>query len=374
MAETRPLAIRVLGPFEVTAGPTVLSAGGPKQRAVLAAFALRPNRVVSTSELVEALWEPDAAGDKRHSLQQHVSTLRRFFADHGLDDQVAIAADGSGYRMSVERTVVDAFEFEALRMGAREALGQGRADEAAELLGQALSLWRGDPLADFADLEWFAAQARSLAEERLAATEDVMDVRLALGQHRDLVAELESLVAAEPFRERLWAQLMLALYRSDRQAEALAAFGRARAVLVEELGIEPGQVLRDLEARVLAHDDTLLSSSGPRSLTGPETVDFGSDEGAAQWRAFLELPDSQQVHLGPQPVTIGRRPDSTVRLNDNRVSRRHAVVEPVDGHFVVVDQESTNGTFVNGSRVVRHALDNGDELSFGGVTVRFRVS
>lgn len=363
-----PISVRLLGPLEVTAGGRPLAMGGPKQRAVVAVLALSANRIVSITELASALWGEDEAVDRRHSLQQHVSSLRKLIADAGMTAEASIVADGPGYRMVIPAMAVDVGAFEALRATARKSLADGDAVGAVAHLRQAVDLWRGYALVDFVDQEWFTSRARALDEERLAATEELVEIRLALGQQRQLVGELESLVAAEPFRERLWAQLMLALYRSDRQAEALAAFARARTALVEELGIEPGEALRDLESRILAQDPDLHDVSEP-SLpnAGGETIRV---DGAS--RAYLELPGGQQVFLGIGPVVLGRAPDCEGRLDDGRVSRRHAGIEADGDHFVVVDLESTNGTLLNGNQVTRAAIADGDRISLGGVEVVVR--
>jgi DNA-binding SARP family transcriptional activator len=334
----------------------------------LAAVALRANRLVATGELIDALWDLDATGGKRHSLQQHVSSLRRLMLDHGVSDQITIAAEGTGYRMTVARTAVDVFAFDALRGSAAVALGGGDPLKAAELLSEAIGYFRGEPLVDFVDLEWFAHQAHALSESRLVVTEELNDVRLALGHHRALVGELEALVAEEPYRERLWSQLMLALYRSDRQADALAAFAQARSALVEELGIEPGEALRSLEARVLAQDPGLMGEALTSQRTAGRSDTAVLDGGEL---VYLELPDGQQVHLGATPVTVGRAPSCAARLNDSRVSRQHAVVTTTGTRFELRDLDSTNGTYVNGNRIASKTLDHGDQLSFGGVGVTY---
>lgn len=363
----RPLEIRLLGPFEVVAGDEVLPMGGPKQRAVFAALTLSANRLVPVSELGEALWGVDETIDRRHSLQQQMSSLRKVLSDAAVADQVTITSDGPGYRMAVARTAVDVFKFDALRTTARLSSQQGDATGAAQSLTEAIGLWRGEPLVDFVDREWFANHARSLAEDRVLATEELVEVRLALGEHRQLVSELEALVFSEPYRERLWAQLMLALYRSDRQAEALSAFARARTTLVDELGIEPGDALRRLESRILDQDPALKHAGEPSvSMGNQDTFHVGGDV-----VTYIQLPDGQQVHLGASSVLLGRGPSCHARLDDSRVSRRHAKIEPDADQYVVVDLDSTNGTSLNGNRVARATLSHGDVVSLGGVEVMF---
>jgi hypothetical protein len=162
-----------------------------------------------------------------------------------------------GYLLRVRPGALDTARFEELTTEARRALASGAADTAASLLRQALGLWRGEAFGEFLDTDFGAAEADRLTELRLAAQEDRLEANLQLGRHRELVAELEGLVRDQPLRERLWAQLLLALYRSGRQADALLAYQRARSVLVEELGIDPGAELRRLHAAILAQDPGL---------------------------------------------------------------------------------------------------------------------
>lgn len=364
-ASVEPLQIRLLGSFEILRGDEAIHAGGPKQRAVVAALALRANRSVSIEELTQALWGDDEHLDRRHSLQQHVSALRRLFGENGVADQVVINADGPGYRMNVARTAVDVFVFDALCKAAKVAITDGGLAKAEKLFSEALGLWSGDPLADFVSQDWFAVVGRALHEDRLVATEELMELRLSLGQHRTVVAELEGLVVSEPFRERLWAQLMLALYRSGRQADALAAYGRVRRTLVDELGVEPGKALRDLEAQILNQDSKLGVDALHPYPSGDGSTVVVSDER----QSFIELPDGQQVHLTGGRLVVGRDPACAIRLDDTRVSRRHASVEVDEKGVWLFDLESTNGTMLNGNRIARCSLSDGDRLSFGGVEV-----
>jgi hypothetical protein len=175
-----------------------------------------------------------------------------------------------GYLLQVPPGALDATRFEELTATARRMLSHGRPDAAASLLGEALGLWRGQAFEEFLDSDVAAAEADRLAELRLAAVEDRVEGELRLGRHRELVAELEALVKEQPLRERLWAQLMLALYRSGRQADALLAYQRARSGLVEELGIDPGVELRRRQAAILAQDPGLDLPPTAAVATRPE--------------------------------------------------------------------------------------------------------
>jgi DNA-binding SARP family transcriptional activator/ABC-type branched-subunit amino acid transport system substrate-binding protein len=242
---------RILGPFEAVEGGRRLVLGGPKQRAVLAILLLHRGEVVSTDRLIDELWgeRPPVTGAK--AVQVHVSNLRKALGN-GL-----LVTQGHGYLLRTSPGQLDLDRFDALVAEARQALRAGRAHDASDRFREALALWRGRALEDFA-FEGFAQSATAqLEEHRLAALEDRIEADLALGEHAALVCELESLVREHPTRERLQAQLMLALYRCGRQADALERYQAARRVLIDELGIEPGPALRELERSILTQDPAL---------------------------------------------------------------------------------------------------------------------
>jgi YVTN family beta-propeller protein len=229
--------------------------GSPKQRALLAYLLLHANEVVARGRLIEELWGDAAPATVNVVLNGYVSKLRRLLAEGTHDELLATRAPG--YVLRVPADQIDAHRFEALLRQGREELAQGDAGQAAATLREALSLWRGRPLADLAYEQFAQSEIRRLEELRLAAVEERIDADLALGRHDELVAELETLVAEHAYRERLHAQLMLALYRSGRQAEALEAYRRARRAFADELGIDPGPRLSELERGVLRQDASL---------------------------------------------------------------------------------------------------------------------
>jgi YVTN family beta-propeller protein len=215
-------------------------------------------------ELVDALWgdsPPDSAG---HTVETYVSRLRRVLHIEGQPS--ALVTVGSGYRLNVAPAQVDALHFSELTARGRVALERGDTLGAESLLLAGLALWRGTALADVQDSVFAPAAARQLENDRLAALESLMDVRLLLGQHRELVSELERAVALDPYRERFHAQLMIALYRSGRQADALAAYQNARTRLAEDLGIDPGRELRELERAILVQAPELDAPSRGKQL------------------------------------------------------------------------------------------------------------
>jgi DNA-binding SARP family transcriptional activator len=260
----------ILGPVEVTAGGQPLGLGGPRARMVLARLIVAANHVVGAEALAGELWPDLEAGRAAANLQVRVAGLRRAFGRAGVADRLVTRA--GGYLLVAGPGEVDAAAFDQLAARGRALLAGGDAAGAAESLAEALGLWRGPPLADIGDSDWARAEAARLGEARLAAVECHLQARLDCGQASELIAELEALTGEHRLRERLWALRMLALYRSGRQAEALAAYQQLRAILVEELGIEPSAELRELHQQILAQDLALaVVSPGPAApvLSGP---------------------------------------------------------------------------------------------------------
>ncbi len=259
----------LLGPLLVRCGQTVVRLPAGKQRILLAALLLNANQAVSLDELAEALWEgrdgpPPSA---RVTLQNYIKRLRHALRDTGRD---RIATEPDGYMIRVRPTEFDVARFEGLVADGRKAAQQGSWTVAADQLRAALGLWRGQPLADINSSRLALRESSRLAEIRLQALEARIDADLHLGQHGEVIIELRQLIAAEPLRERLYAFLMLALYRDGRQGDALAAYRHARLVLTEELGAEPGPGLRDLHRRLLAADSELaVPGAALPSATGP---------------------------------------------------------------------------------------------------------
>jgi DNA-binding SARP family transcriptional activator len=249
----------ILGPLEVSRCGRAVPLGGPRQRAVLALLLLEPNRVVSLDRLAEDVWGGHPPDGWVTTVQTYVSHLRQALEPdraRGAAGEVLVTRN-PGYLLRVDREQLDAARFQDGFAAGRAALEAGRHAEAAGTLRQALGLWRSGVLADLADYAFTRPEATRLEELRLAAVEARIDADLALGRHDTLTAELEQLVAEHPVRERLHGQLMLALYRSGQQADALAAYRRVRDLLAGELGIDPGEPLRRLHAAVLAQDPAL---------------------------------------------------------------------------------------------------------------------
>jgi DNA-binding SARP family transcriptional activator len=257
--------LALLGPLEVRLAGEPLDLGGARPRALLALLALHRGSVVSLDRIVEDLWGEESPATARHMVAVYVSRLRKTLGDD------IVLTRRPGYLLQVRPEQVDATRFERLLAEGREAAAAEDAESAAARLGDALALWRGPALADFAYEPFAQAAIARLEELRLQAEEERTEAELALGRGAELVAELETLVATTPLRERRRAQHMLALYRAGRQADALSAYQEARLAFVEDLGIEPGPDLRELERRILEQDERLLTAQPWSSPGVPST-------------------------------------------------------------------------------------------------------
>lgn len=255
MPDADALQIRLLGPLEVVVDGAPRVPRGVGERAVLSLLAVEAGRVVSADRLIDALWGERLPANPANALQLRVSKLRRALRDIGAAPG-CIATRPPGYVLDVAPAVVDALRFAREVADARRAADDG-SPRAAQRYRDALALWRGPPLVEFAAEAWAIPEVRRFEELRLAAIEERIAVELDAGRHAEFVDQLEALVAQHPLRERFHEQLMLALYRSGRQADALAAYRRARGVLADELGLEPSAALKDLEAAMLRQDVTL---------------------------------------------------------------------------------------------------------------------
>src|SRR6266545_4043476 len=296
------MEICLLGPLEVHSQGRAVDVAGRRLRLLLAILALQPGQVVAAERLIDLLWEEASQpADPANALQALVSRLRRVLEAASSGDR--LSSRPSGYLLAVAPDQVDALRFERLCRDGHEALAAGRHLQAAATLREALDLWRGPPLMDFAAEAFAAANATRLEELRLGALEDRIEAELGLGEHARLVGELEVLAAEHPLRERLQALLMRALYGAGRQADALAAYQRVRRALAEGAGLDPGVELRRVEKAILAQDPSLstppvaaglvapepASQTRPRrgNLRGPLTSFVGREEELARIRELL---------------------------------------------------------------------------------------
>jgi DNA-binding SARP family transcriptional activator/tetratricopeptide (TPR) repeat protein len=257
------LEFRILGPLEVYADDREITVGGAKQRALLTLLLVHPNEPLSTERLTDELWGEHPPANPAKTVHVHVSRLRRTLDCSGASaPETAVVTREHGYEFRVDPDSIDAHRFEGFLAEGRRELKASRPERAARALEAALGLWRGAPLADIGDAQFARLEAARLDDMRVAALEELIEAKLAVGAHAEVLGELEGLIAEQPYRERPRAQLMLALYRCDRQADALQAYQEARRSLVDELGIEPGERLRELERAILAQDPALAIPAG----------------------------------------------------------------------------------------------------------------
>jgi DNA-binding SARP family transcriptional activator/streptogramin lyase len=334
---------RILGPLEVTDGGGEVSFDAPKQRALLGVLLLHPNEVVSSERLIDELWGERPPATATKVVQTYVSQLRRAL---GAD---MIVTRTPGYVMRVDEGTLDAARFRHLTSEGRAFAVRGEHAQADERYREALALWRGPPLADVTFESFARNEVDRLAEERLDTLMDWIDCELALGRHDQLVAELETLVGEHPLRERLRAQLMLALYRAGRQADALAAYQDARRTLVDELGLEPGGELQAVERAILTHDAALEAPARPTPQHPPRRR-------ALRWGVAAAALVAAAVAVG-LAVGLGSGEPASRLLPPNSVGFIDAESGRVTRKIPIGGRGSTALTLAHGSVWVCNFLD-----------------
>lgn len=328
------LEVGVLGPLEVAVGGSPVDLGGPRQQIVLAVLALEANRPVPVSRLMDAVYGADPPSTSRVQVQICVSALRRLFAAHGCGNDL-IATRAQGYALQVPEAQVDLRRFADLVAQGRRFRDERRLERAVECYRRALAQWRG-PALDGLVNPMLRPAADQLDEQRISLVEDCVELELHLGRHRDLVAELTGLVEQHPMRERLHGQLMLALYRSQRQAEALEVYRRARRTLVDELGIEPGADLQRLEQDILTGNARLRPPEPSEPLhTDSIRTDSPRSESAQSESVRSEaVPPTAVGPVPPASAAPGLLPtdiaDFTGRTDQAETIERHLAETPED--------------------------------------------
>ena len=381
------MEFRVLGPLDVRDDDRPLAIGGRKQRQLLAILLVNANSVVPTDRLIDELWGERPPETAATALHVYVSKLRKALPGG------ALLTRPPGYVLEVDPDRIDARRFERLVREGSGALAGGDAARAAALLHESLRLWRGPALAEFAFDAFAQPEIRRLEELRLVAVEERIEADLALGRHAEVVGELDALVAEHRFRERLRAQLVLALYRCGRQAEALEAFQDARRALVDELGIEPSARLQRLERAILTQSpdldlrapERLVVPAGERRVVtvlfadlGVETEGTNDPEGARELLARVYAAVGEEVEAtagtlerglaGAVMVTFGApvpQPDHTARALRTALAIRDRVADLVckppafragiESGEVVVGEPGESGSFVIGEPVTAAA-------------------
>jgi DNA-binding SARP family transcriptional activator len=351
----------VLGPVRVLRGGEDIALGGAKRRSLLALLVSNRNRVVSVSSIADALWEDDPPPSVASSIQVAVSGLRAALHAESASRPVIETAP-PGYRLALDDTACDIGRFRAQRAMAKAAYAGGRLEAAAAAYRRALDEWSGPAYEDLRDLRFACELAVALDEERLATVEERIDVELAAGKHRDLVGELATLTAENPLRESLWTAYMTALFRCNRQADALAAYRVLRTTLMDELGLDPSPAARNLEAAILAQDASLDWAEPAPVNNAPQTIREAPDIAPAR----LRTDDGATIAIDGSGLHIGRLADNDLVIDDPKVSRYHASVVATSTAYVLTDLHSTNGTRLNGALVSGGvALADGDEIVIG---------
>lgn len=341
------MEFRILGPLEIVDDGRTLELRGFKKRALLAILLLHANEVVSRERLIEDLWgdrRPETAATALHG---YVSQLRKLLEPGSNGNHRVLLTRPPGYALRLDPEQLDLERFEALAERGKRALAAGDASDAAATLCEALALWRGRPLAEFDSAPFAVVETIRLEELHLSALEDRIEAELAIGRHHALIAELETLVVEHPHRERLCGYLMLALYRSGRQAEALDLYQRTRRALVEELGIEPGTMLQQLERAILNHDSSLEVPAAAETEERAFEVEKRPRHRARRWRALavvalalLAAALAAALALdGGEPAPILLRPNSVGFIDgeSGRLSRSVAVGREPSGLTVTSD-------------------------------------
>jgi SARP family transcriptional regulator, regulator of embCAB operon len=339
----------VLGPLELTAGDTPVSLGSRKQRAVLAMLVINRNRVVGSEALIDAVWGQRAKQEARASLHTYVSNLRRLLNDAGVDGRTVLAAAPTGYRLTVPDIDCDIGRFVSEKTAGLRAAAAGQFDLASRHLSAGLAEWRGRVLEDIADFEFVAAFAAALVDDKVDMYTALAESEIACGRGSSVISALEGLVAEHPYREPLWAQLIIAYYIAERQSDALDAYRRLKTALSEDLGIDPGPTVRGLHGRILRQE--VLDVRRAAVTAAASTLDRRTTATGRAAVARLHALSGQVYPLTGAATRIGRFADNDVVLDDAEVSRHHAVVSDTGTGFVITDLRSANGVHVQDRRI-----------------------
>jgi DNA-binding SARP family transcriptional activator len=369
------LQFGVLGPLQLRAGGALVPLGAPKQRAVLATLLMNRNRAVSVDALIDAVWDQSPVPAARTSIHSYVSNLRRLLGSASADPSKVLASVSPGYQLNVADADCDLGRFVTEKNAGVHAAAAGRFEDASTYLSAALAEWRGPFLDDLREFAFVDTFATALSEVRVAVHTALAEAEIACGRADGIIPRLEVLTAEHPYRERLWAQLITAYYVTERQSDALNAYQRLKANLVENLGIDPGPTVRNLHARILRQEPLDTHETAQTTAThavvglGPHTGTLAAPSVVAELRGR----DGQRYRVEGS-TRIGRRPDNDIVLDDDEVSRYHAVLIDTAGSFVISDLRSTNGVQLGGRRIRGSAtLADGDHVRIGGHEFTFEI-
>ncbi|MGE2816115.1 BTAD domain-containing putative transcriptional regulator [Mycobacterium heidelbergense] len=365
----------VLGPLRVSANGTDVPLGAAKQRAVLATLLINRNRTVPVDSLIDAAWQERPPPEARGSLHAHISRLRRMVSSAGVDPAAVLASAPPGYRLSVSDEACDVGRFSIARKAGFEAAAAGRFEQASGQLSAALAEWRGPVLEDLRDFRFVDAFAAALAEDKLVTLTVRAEAEIACGRTHSIVGELEALVAEHPYREPLWAQLITGYYLTERQYDALDAYDRVKTALADDLGIDPGPTLQSLHQRVLRQEPLdVKHAARATAKRAASTLQWRSDTTRESSVAHLHDPAGRRYPLRGAATRIGRLSDNDIVIDDDTVSRYHAVIVDTGNSFVITDLQSANGVDVAGQRIRTSAtLSDGDRIRICGHEFTFET-
>ncbi len=372
MEGTRP-TFGLLGPLLISADGGPVALGTRKQRAVLAMLLINRNRAVGTDSLIDATWDESPAPAARTSIHSYVSNLRRLLGNAGMDPYAVLARAPRGYRLSVPDGDCDLDRFMADKAAGMRAAAAGRLEQASAHLLAALNEWRGPVLDDLHDFAFVQVFAAALAEDLLLTHAARAEAEIACGRADTITGDLEALTAKHPYHEPLWAQLMTAYYVAERQSAALDAYRRLKATLGRDLGIDPGPTVSALHARILRRERLDIKRAAKTTAAKATAVAhaIANRNGVA---ARLRDAAGQHYPLHAAITRIGRLPDNDIVLDDDDVSRQHAVIIDTGGSFVITDVGSANGVHVQHRRLRPSAtLDEGDHISICGHEFTFEI-
>jgi len=370
------LEFGVLGPLEMRVNGDLATLGTPKQRAVLAMLVINRNHPVGVEKLITALWESWPPSGARASIHSYVSNLRKLLSGVGIDARVVLAAAPPGYRLSVPENSCDHGRFVTEKNAGVHAAAVGLFEEASRHLSVALAEWRGAVLDDLRGFEFVDAFAAALVEEKLLAHTAKAEAEIACGRPTAVITELEALTAEHPYREQLWAQLITAFYLTDRQSDALAAYRRVKKILDDDLGIDPGQTLRDLNERILRQDQLDVQKAAKITAAGTVTLlDARNTVSGQQAVAYLHEASGRSYPLLSAETRIGRLSGNDIVLDGANVSRHHAVIVDTGTNYIINDLRSSNGVHVQHRRIRSPVtLNDGDHIRICDHEFTFRIA
>jgi SARP family transcriptional regulator, regulator of embCAB operon len=367
------LRFGLLGPLLLTVNDIPVALGTPKQRAILAMLLINRNRPVGTDSLIDAAWDQSPVSAARTSIHSYVSNLRRVLANAGANPHEVLASAPPGYRLSIAEGECDMDRFITSKTAGMQAAAAGRFDQASGHFSVALNEWRGPALEDLSTFAFVEPFATALTEDYMLAQIARAEAEIACGRAGAIIGELESLVAKHPYREPLWAKLITAYYVDERQSDALDAYRRLKKALADDLGIDPGPSLSLLHKQILQQErlDTKMvaKTTAKRAMSATHTV-------STRPSVIAGLRDAGGRHypLQVSATRIGRLPDNDIVLDDDDVSRHHAVIIDTGGSFVITDLRSVNGVEVQ-QRPIRPSttLAAGDLIDICGHRFTFEI-